>query len=359
VLSHALLGFNDWANIRLDQIGGGRRAVKFQDGDFADFGSGDFADFGSGDFADFGSGDFVDFGSGDFIDFGSGVYLDSASGDFVDFGSGDFADFGSGDFADFGSGDFLDFGSGNERQELDYDAARGLGKAAPYALVACIVGRDAGCAVASPFTPPYHRNQIRWQSSTVGHVFQYLIQRKTGTATSNGPYVLVGTSPTTSFSDLTELPNGAAFTYRVRTEFDNETPHTFSSWSQPVTIVAVDDAPIANPAPNADNYNTTQGKALNVDAVHGVLVNDTDDDSPATSLRAVLLTPPATYGPSHGTVTLNPDGSFTYVPAPGFKGSDSFRYKEYDACGSPAVQCSDYSNVGVVTITVAKSGKDN
>jgi hypothetical protein len=56
---------------------------------------------------------------------------------------------------------------------------------------------------------------------------------------------------------------------------------------------------------------------------------------------------------------LNPDGSFTYVPAPGFKGSDSFRYKEYDACGSPAVQCSDYSNVGVVTITVAKSGKDN
>jgi hypothetical protein len=145
----------------------------------------------------------------------------------------------------------------------------------------------------------------------------------------------------------------------VRTEFDNETPHTFSSWSQPVTIVAVDDAPIANRAPNADNYSTTQGKTLNVDAPHGVLANDTDVDSPATSLKAVLLTPPATYGPFHGTVTLSPDGSFTYVPAQSFKGSDNFSYKAYDACGSPAAQCSDYSNVGTVTITVAKSGKDN
>src|SRR4029077_7219382 len=39
-LSSALLGFNDWANIRLDQVSAGRRAVRFQDGDFADFGSG-------------------------------------------------------------------------------------------------------------------------------------------------------------------------------------------------------------------------------------------------------------------------------------------------------------------------------
>src|SRR5206468_1174421 len=32
--SAALRGFNDWANIRLDQISVGRRAVKFQGGDF-------------------------------------------------------------------------------------------------------------------------------------------------------------------------------------------------------------------------------------------------------------------------------------------------------------------------------------
>ena len=33
-------------------------------------------------------------------------------------------------------------------------------------LTACIVGRDAGCAAAAPFTPPYHRVQVRSQEFT-------------------------------------------------------------------------------------------------------------------------------------------------------------------------------------------------
>jgi hypothetical protein len=30
--------------------------------------------------------------------------------------------------------------------------------------------------------------------------------------------------------------------------------------------------------------------------------------------------------PSHGTLTFNPDGSFRYVPAAGFTGTDTFTY---------------------------------
>jgi VCBS repeat-containing protein len=347
-LSSALYGFNDWANIRFDQISAGRNAVKFQNGDFLDFGSGDFLDFGSGDFLDFGSGDFLDFGSGDFLDFGSGVFLDSSSGDFLDFGSGDFLDFGSGDFLDFGSGDFLDFGSGTERQELDYDAARGLAKSAPYGLTACIVGRDAGCTPAAPFSAQYHKVEVRLKTSTVGHVFQYVFQRKKGNAASADTFVPAGTSPTQSFIDPTELPNGVEFTYRARAEFDNETPHTFSGWSQPVTITAVNDAPVSNPAPNADRYSTNLGTTLNVDAPHGVLSNDTDDDSAQGSLKAVLVT-----GPAHGTLTLNADGSFNYTPAAGYAGPDSFTYKANDGLWTDgSTPMSADSNVGTVSITV-------
>src|SRR5205823_764099 len=39
-----------------------------------------------------------------------------------------------------------------------------------------------------------------------------------------------------------------------------------------------------------------------------------------------VLTTPVT-GPAHGTVTLNSDGSFVYLPTAGYSGADSFTYK--------------------------------
>ena len=45
----------------------------------------------------------------------------------------------------------------------------------------------------------------------------------------------------------------------------------------------------------------------------GVLANDTDADG--DSLTAVLV-----GGPSHGTLSLGTDGSFTYTPAANFLG---------------------------------------
>ena len=48
--------------------------------------------------------------------------------------------------------------------------------------------------------------------------------------------------------------------------------------------------------------------------------------------------------PSHGHVTLDPDGSFTYKPDKNFVGTDSFTYED--------VQGSVVSNVATVTIDV-------
>src|SRR5437867_1047367 len=49
-------------------------------------------------------------------------------------------------------------------------------------------------------------------------------------------------------------------------------------------------------------------------------------------------------GPSHGTLTLNGDGSFTYMPALNYNGVDSFTYKASDGQAQ--------SDVATVTITV-------
>src|SRR5206468_12630714 len=56
-------------------------------------------------------------------------------------------------------------------------------------------------------------------------------------------------------------------------------------------------------------------------------------------VTAVLVT-----GPSHGTLTLNPDGSFVYTPDPNYNGTDSFTYKANDGTTN--------SPVATVTLTV-------
>jgi hypothetical protein len=67
---------------------------------------------------------------------------------------------------------------------------------------------------------------------------------------------------------------------------------------------------------NDDYYTALQDQTLTVPAP-GVLDNDVN-----VTGNPVVVTPPM-----HGTVTLNPDGSFTYIPDPGFFGDDSFTYQ--------------------------------
>jgi len=96
-----------------------------------------------------------------------------------------------------------------------------------------------------------------------------------------------------------------------------------------------------NQAPVATNdaYNTDEDTTLSIFAP-GVLGNDTDVDTPAASLTAILVT-----GPSHAaSFTLNADGSFSYTPEANFNGADSFTYKANDGAND--------SNVAMVTIAV-------
>jgi len=79
----------------------------------------------------------------------------------------------------------------------------------------------------------------------------------------------------------------------------------------------------APPAVQPDRYEVVEDTPLRVAASGGLLANDTDAEN--GPLRVTLLTAPV-----HGTLELQPDGSFTYQPAPNFAGTDGFSYQAED-----------------------------
>jgi VCBS repeat-containing protein len=138
---------------------------------------------------------------------------------------------------------------------------------------------------------------------------------------------LSGTSPSVTYTPAAGYSGSDSFTFKVD---DGALDSNIATVS--ITVVAVNHAPVAM----NDAYSTNANTTLTV-AIPGVLSNDTDPDGNA--LSAVNVTNPA-----HGTLTLNTNGSFTYTPATGYVGSDSFTYKASDSALN--------SNAATVTITV-------
>ncbi|MGI8469145.1 MAG: tandem-95 repeat protein [Pyrinomonadaceae bacterium] len=88
------------------------------------------------------------------------------------------------------------------------------------------------------------------------------------------------------------------------------------------------DSFVVNTAPtvSADLYAVDEDTTLNVGASNGVLANDRDAEK---NVLTVSASKPLTL-PSHGSLTLNSDGSFIYKPEPNYNGTDSFTYKAND-----------------------------
>lgn len=134
------------------------------------------------------------------------------------------------------------------------------------------------------------------------------------TAPSNGTLVLNADG---SFVYTPVLNFGGAsdsFTYVV-----DDGNGTSNEATVMIQVNAVAGVPIATP----DMYTVDEGLTLDVDSLGGVLANDMDPDmDPLVALLGDDV--------SNGTLTLQGDGSFQYVPAPGFSGVDSFTYQADD-----------------------------
>ena len=113
-------------------------------------------------------------------------------------------------------------------------------------------------------------------------------------------------------------PDGS---FEYRPDQDHSGPDSFTyravgaGTPSAIVTVTLDVGPVAL----ADTYTTAEGVTLAVPATTGALANDRTGGAAAT---VELVS-----GPARGAVALAPDGSFTYVPAPGTSGPDTFTYR--------------------------------
>lgn len=124
------------------------------------------------------------------------------------------------------------------------------------------------------------------------------------------------------------LNDDGSFTYTPAENFNGSDSFSYqaSDGSQlseevvvAISVTAVNDVPVAT----NDFYETNEDQALVVGVESGVLANDSDSDGSA--LTALLVD-----GTADGSLSLNPDGSFSYTPNANFNGIDAFSYQVSD-----------------------------
>src|SRR5829696_6498582 len=153
--------------------------------------------------------------------------------------------------------------------------------------------------------------------------------------------VLLGGTGSTFTRQTPDLTAGSGSPSVAVGDFNGDGKPDFAvaSFNSDTVAVRLNTTIVPNRAPTAadDSYGTAEDTARTVNAP-GVLANDSDPDG--NPLSAVLVS-----GPSHGTLSLNADGGFTYTPAANYHGSDSFSYRASDG----TLQ----SGPATVTITVS------
>jgi len=111
---------------------------------------------------------------------------------------------------------------------------------------------------------------------------------------------------------------------------------TAGSASGTLSISTVNTAPTA-----VDDAFDAIGNVTIPVAAPGVLANDSDPEQPISAVPGTIATS------SGGTVTMNADGSFTYLSAPGFTGTDDFTYTVTDGSDTGSAQVTMNVNVRV------------
>ena len=134
--------------------------------------------------------------------------------------------------------------------------------------------------------------------------------------------VTVNTNGTYSYTPNANFNGADSFTFKANNGALDSAAATVS-----ITVVAVNDAPVANAASITTNEDTAKTGTLT-----------------ATDIDSSLLTFAKVASPANGTVTINTNGTYTYLPNANFNGSDSFTFKAFDG--------TDYSTAATVSITV-------
>ena len=180
--------------------------------------------------------------------------------------------------------------------------------------------------------PGYNNNNTIYYYSVLNNDTDADGDSLTASLVSNVQHGTLSFSPTGSF---TYTPNAGfigtdTFTYQ-------DTDGLETSAVAMVAIAVTENSPVAN----NDSYSIAHGQVLSVTSTYYSLLHN-DSDADGDSLTASLVS-----NVQHGTLSLSPNGLFTYTPAAGFSGTDTFTYKDYDGLA--------WSTLATVTIDVTES----
>jgi hypothetical protein len=154
-----------------------------------------------------------------------------------------------------------------------------------------------------------------------------------GTPSSGGTVTTDGSS--ISYSPLAGFLGDESFTYDISDGNGGAATATVT-----VTVAAADNQP---PVANDDFATVTRNTgSTNNSVTIDLTANDTDADGTIDAASVAI-----TSNPAKGAVVNNADGTVTYTPAPGKRGSDTFGYTVDDDLGAT-------SNVATVRLNIVK-----
>ena len=166
------------------------------------------------------------------------------------------------------------------------------------------ITNDRTPVTLSPAANDLHVNTTKDGQLTVSHLTN--LTRELGQFSQQG----TSTYATVTFTPVAGQTGVARASYQIDDAYGNTDTGVIAITVNPTNI-----APIAN----NDSFSTLEDTVL----TGNVLSNDSDANN--DRLQASLL-----YGPSHGWITLNADGTFNYAPEANYNGQDSFTYTVTD-----------------------------
>ena len=361
--------FNDWANIRLNQVGAGRNVGgPFIDADGnrafgplsadlaradwarADWARADWAraDWARADWAraDWARADWGDLSQGDTVRYGL-ARADWARADWAraDWARADWAraDWGRGDDGrgDLGGGDLFVGNPNIAAGELDHETATLLANTPPYEFSVCIGGTE-GCGQEPGV-------RADWTAPNEGGVLRYVVYRVEGTKLEPGqawiPVGEVADNPGQNdywLIDDDPLVKGVDYLYFAVAVYQREIEGTLNDvQSDPSNVVPIkgpNHAPMAN----------AQSVIAAEDTPKAITLTGSDTDSGDVLIYAVT-------DPAHGTLSGEAP-NLTYTPLPNFFGPDSFAFTVSDGTATSAPAPVDIT-VGAVNDAPAAVGQ--
>ncbi|WP_147678517.1 Ig-like domain-containing protein, partial [Algibacter pacificus] len=155
-----------------------------------------------------------------------------------------------------------------------------------------------------------------------------------GVSTPGGGVVSMNSNGIYIYTPATGFTGTDTFAYTV---CDNGVPQACDATIVTIEVLADPSLDINEVIANNDTATTEAGTPVD----GNLIVNDFDPEGD----NIIINTTPVEV-PTNGTVVINPDGTFTYTPNPGFVGEDTFTY---EVCDDGTPQACDQATV---TVTV-------